>query len=251
MSELRGPPRQLPEEATEHGPVRLVLIDNDEIIRAGLHALLARHRGRVDVVGQISPNQDVAAAATQLRPDVILVHVGSQQAGALDLAGELVRLSSSWRVAVLSEATDERWLFEALRRGVTAYLSRSLNSSQLVEALVQVSEGTPVVDPDLATTVALRAAYAWHGHGWPGSWLGLSRRQSEVLRLLTDGLSNQRIAEQLVVGEETVKTHLRHIYRKLGVQDRTQAVALALRQGLFDSDGRPVHRTNGQMTAVD
>jgi DNA-binding NarL/FixJ family response regulator len=72
-----------------------------------------------------------------------------------------------------------------------------------------------------------------------------------VLRLLTDGLSNQRIAEQLIVGEETVKTHLRHIYRKLGVQDRTQAVALALRQGLFGGSDRPPVHPPSQMTAVD
>jgi DNA-binding NarL/FixJ family response regulator len=242
---------QLPEQANGHRPVRLVLIDNDEIIRSGLQAMLAPHRGRVDVIGQLSPNQDVVAAVTELRPDVVLVHVGSQRADALDLAGELVQSSSSLRVAVLSEATDERWLFEALRRGVTAYLSRSLNGSQLMDALVRASEGTPVVDPDLATSVAMRAAHAWDGHGWPGSWLGLSRRQSDVLRLLTDGLSNQRIAEQLVLGEETVKTHLRHIYRKLGVQDRTQAVALALRQGLFGSDGASVHPPNGQTTAVN
>jgi DNA-binding NarL/FixJ family response regulator len=242
---------QLPEGTTENRPVRLVLIDNDEIIRNGLQAVLARYRERVDVVGHVSPDEDVAAAVARLRPDVVLVHVGRQGSEALDLAGELVRLSSSWRVAVLSEATDERWLFEALRRGVTAYLSRSLNSSQLADALVQAGEGTPVVDPNLATSVAMRAAYAWDGHGWPGSWLGLSRRQSDVLRLLTDGLSNQRIAEQLVVGEETVKTHLRHIYRKLGVKDRTQAVALALRQGLFALDRPPVHPPSARMTAVD
>jgi DNA-binding NarL/FixJ family response regulator len=242
---------QLSEEAAAQGPVRLVVIDDDEIIRNGLQAVLARHRGRVDVIGHLSPNQDVAVAVARLRPDVILVHVGTQSTEALDLAGELVRLSSSWRVAVLSEATDERWLFEALRRGVTAYLSRSLNGSQLVDALVQAREGTPVVDPNLATSVAMRAAYAWDGHGWPGSWLGLSRRQSEVLRLLTDGLSNHRIAEELVVGEETVKTHLRHVYRKLGVQDRTQAVALALRQGLFGLDRPPALPPSDQMTAVD
>jgi DNA-binding NarL/FixJ family response regulator len=242
---------QLPQETSGPAPVRVVLIDNDEIIRSGLQAMLARSRGRVEVVGQISPNHDVAAAVTGLRPDVILVHVGSQRADALELAGELVRLSSSWRVAVVSEAIDERWLFEALRRGVTAYLSRSSSSSQLVEALVQASQGTPVVDPSLASSVAMRAAYAWDGHGWPGSWLGLSRRQSDVLRLLTDGLSNQSIAEQLLVGEETVKTHLRHIYRKLGVKDRTQAVALALRQGLFASDGAAVHPPNGRTAAVD
>jgi DNA-binding NarL/FixJ family response regulator len=90
-----------------------------------------------------------------------------------------------------------------------------------------------VLDPILATRAVLSAAQASDLGGWSGAQLRLTRRECDVLRLLADGLSNRRIADELSLGDETVKTHLRSIYKKLGVQDRTQAVALALRQGLF------------------
>jgi DNA-binding NarL/FixJ family response regulator len=108
-----------------------------------------------------------------------------------------------------------------------------LTSAQLADHLVRVHEGEVVVDPAMATRIAMRAAHLGGGRIWPGSQLGLSQRESEVLSLLVDGLSNRMIATQLVVGEETVKTHLRSIYRKLGVNDRAQAIAAAIRQGMF------------------
>jgi ATP/maltotriose-dependent transcriptional regulator MalT len=84
----------------------------------------------------------------------------------------------------------------------------------------------------MATGIAMRAAHGGSRGMWPGSELGLSYRESEVLALLARGLSNRLVAAELVLGEETIKTHLRSIYRKLGVNDRAQAVATALRQGI-------------------
>jgi DNA-binding NarL/FixJ family response regulator len=139
----------------------------------------------------------------------------------------------SFRVVIFTDEADERRLFEALRLGVSGYLLKSLTSAQLADHLVRVHEGEVVVDPAMATRIAMRAAHLGGGRIWPGSQLGLSQRESEVLSLLVDGLSNRMIATQLVVGEETVKTHLRSIYRKLGVNDRAQAIAAAIRQGMF------------------
>ena len=135
-------------------------------------------------------------------------------------------------MVIFTNDADERRLFEALRLGVSGYLLKSLSGTQLADHLMRVHDGQVVVDPTMATGIAMRAA---HGRGrgmWPGSELGLSRRESEVLVLLARGLSNRLIADELVLGEETIKTHLRSIYRKLGVNDRAQAVATALRQGI-------------------
>jgi DNA-binding NarL/FixJ family response regulator len=90
-----------------------------------------------------------------------------------------------------------------------------------------------LIDPTLAGRVALSAARLHSGEFWPGAHLGLTQRESEVLSLLVAGLSNRAIAAKLVVSEETVKTHSRGIYRKLGVSDRAAAVAVALREGVF------------------
>ena len=116
----------------------------------------------------------------------------------------------------------------------TSTRSRSLSGAQLADNLVRVRNGEVVVDPTLATRMAMRGAHDGDGQAWPGKQLGLSQRESQVLALLADGLSNRLIASELVLGEETVKTHLRNIYRKLEVRDRAQAVVIAIRQGIVN-----------------
>ena len=135
-------------------------------------------------------------------------------------------------MVTFTDDADERCLFEALRLGVSGYLLKSLSGTQLADHLVRVHDGEVVVDPTMATRIALRTAHAGSGRSWPGSEVGLSQRESEVLVLLATGLSNRLIADELILGEETIKTHLRSIYRKLGVSDRAQAVGAALRQGI-------------------
>jgi DNA-binding NarL/FixJ family response regulator len=114
----------------------------------------------------------------------------------------------------------------------SGYLLKSLSGAQLADHLVRVRNGEVVVDPTMATRAAMRGVHDGNGQVWPGRQLGLSQRESQVLGLLTDGLSNRLIASELVLGEETIKTHLRNIYKKLEVKDRAQAVAVAIRQGI-------------------
>src|SRR5207302_4603745 len=114
-----------------------------------------------------------------------------------------------FRVVIFTDDSEERRLFEALRLGVSGYLLKSLNGVQLADHLVRVADGQIVVDPTIATRIALRGAQFGGAEMWPGSQLTLSHRESEVLGLLVDGLSNRLIAAQLVVGEEPEKTHLR------------------------------------------
>jgi DNA-binding NarL/FixJ family response regulator len=214
-------------------PVRVVLVDDDEIILEGLQGMLARHRDRVELAGRVLLTDDVVSRVKALYADVVLLDVNIQETSGLEVAAEMVADKPPFRVVIFTDDDDERRLFEALRLGISGYLLRSLSGALLADHLVRVHDGEVVVDPTMATRIALRAAHLGGGRIWPGSQLGLSQRESEVLSLLVDGLSNRMIAGQLVVGEETVKTHLRSIYRKLGVNDRAQAIATALRQGMF------------------
>ncbi|HWC37544.1 MAG TPA: response regulator transcription factor [Acidimicrobiales bacterium] len=214
-------------------PIRVVLVNDDEIIIVGLQGMLARHSDQVDVVGGVLATEDVLTKALDLQADVVLLDTTLHETSGLELAAELVAEKPPFRVVIFTDDNDERRLFEALRLGVSGYLLKSLSGAQLADHLVLVTNGQVIVDPTMATRIAKRAAHVGDNQGWPGSHLGLSQRESQVLGLLVEGLSNRLIAAQLVVGEETVKTHLRSIYRKLGVNDRAHAIATVLRQGIF------------------
>jgi DNA-binding NarL/FixJ family response regulator len=220
-------------EETGRGPARVVVVDEDEIILEGLEGMLARHSDQVEMVGGILPSEDVISRATALRADVILLDPNAGGTGGLDAAAEIVAEKPPFRVVIFTDDADERRLFDALRLGMSGYLLKSMSGMQLADHIARVRDGEVVVDPTMATKIAMRAAQVGGGRTWPGSQVGLSQRESEVMSLLVDGLSNRLIAAQLVVGEETVKTHLRSIYRKLGVGDRSQAIAVALRLGIF------------------
>ena len=214
-------------------PVRVVLVNDDQIIVDGLHSMLARHRDQVTVVGRVLASDDLAATIPDLEAEVVLVDLHIEGESGLELAARLLAEDPPFRLVIFTDDAEERRLFEALRLGVSGYLLKSLSGVQLADHLVRVAAGQVVVDPTIATRIALRGAQLGGAQLWPGSNLSLSQRESQVLALLVDGLSNRLIAAELVVGEETVKTHLRSIYRKLGVNDRAAAVATAMRLGAF------------------
>ena len=134
---------------------------------------------------------------------------------------------------MLTVYDDEQYLYEALRAGARGYLLKRIDGKELVHQLQRVYAGEIVIEPTLAGRVAAAAARIDAGEFWPGARLGLTHRESEVLSLIVAGLSNSAIAGRLIVGEETVKSHVRAVYRKLEVTDRAGAVARALREGLF------------------
>jgi DNA-binding NarL/FixJ family response regulator len=217
----------------ESRPVRVVLVDDHELVIEGLKAMLARFAGRVRVVGQAGSAEDAVPVITALAPDVVLCDVRLRGSSGLDLCRQLVEASPGCRVVLLSVYDDEQYLYQALRAGAAGYLLKRVGGEELVRSLEQARLGETVVDPVLAARAATAAARLDSGEFWPGARLGLSQRESEVLGLIVAGLSNRAIAARLVIGDETVKSHTRAIYRKLGVGDRAAAVAAALREGVF------------------
>jgi DNA-binding NarL/FixJ family response regulator len=214
-------------------PVRVVLVDDHELVIEGLKAMLARFSGRVRVVGQAGSAEDAVPVVAGLSPDVVLCDVRLRGSSGLDLCRRLVDQRTGCRVVLLSVYDDEQYLYQALRAGAAGYLLKRVSGEELVRSLEQAHAGQTVLDPVMAARVASAAARLDSGEFWPGARLGLSQRESEVLGLIVAGLSNRAIATRLVIGEETVKSHTRAIYRKLGVGDRAAAVAAALREGVF------------------
>ncbi|GAA4874911.1 response regulator transcription factor [Pseudonocardia benzenivorans] len=200
---------------------------------AGLKAMLAPFRGRVRVVGEAIGADQAVSTVASLTPDIVLCDVRMQGASGLDLCRTLRERDPEAKVVLLSVYDDEQYLFQALRAGASGYLLKKISGEELVRQLELAHTGTTVIDASLAGRAVDTAARLQSDEFWPGARQGLTHRESEVLSLMVTGLSNRGIATRLVVSDETVKSHLRSIYRKLGVGDRTAAVATALREGIF------------------
>jgi DNA-binding NarL/FixJ family response regulator len=214
-------------------PLRVVLVDDHEMVLQGLKAMLARFLGRVRVVGEAPDAETAEKVVAALDPDIVLCDIRLRGSSGLDLCKRLVEKEPERRVVLLSVYDDEQYLYQALRSGAAGYLLKRVGGEELVRQLEQVHAGETIVDSALAGRAAASAARLQSGEFWPGAHLGLSHRESEVLALMVAGLSNRAIAAKLVVGDETVKSHARAIYRKLDVGDRAGAVAAALREGIF------------------
>ncbi len=214
-------------------PVRLVLVDDHEMVIEGLKAMLTTFGDRVRVVGQAVGAERALPVVDDLDPDIVLCDVRMQGASGLDLCAELRTRNPGRKVVMLSVYDDEQYLFQALRVGASGYLLKSISSDELVRQLEFVHRGETAIDPVMAARAVDTAARLQRDEFWPGARQGLTQRESEILACVVNGLSNKGIAGKLVIGDETVKTHLRSIYRKLGVSDRTSAAATALREGIY------------------
>jgi DNA-binding NarL/FixJ family response regulator len=218
-------------------PIRLLLVDDHQIVLDGLVSMLRPHAERAVVVAATTdPAEARLVVGTGAAPgpvDVALLDVRIGATSGLELCGELLQARPGLKVVVLTVYDDEQYLYEALRAGASGYLTKQLQAEDLLRHLDGVLGGEIAVDPGLAGRVALAAARVPRGEYWAGARFGLTQRESEVLELMVKGHTNRAIASRLVLGEETVKTHSRNLYRKLGVADRAQAVAFALREGIF------------------
>jgi len=214
-------------------PVRVLLVDDHELVRRGLVAMLARYENDVIIVGEAGNAQDAERLVAPLEPDIVLCDVRLGGSSGLDLAKSLLQRDPGCKIVILTVYDDEQYLYQALRIGVSGYLLKRVDAAELVGHLRLAAEGHIVIDPMLAGRAATSAARLQAGEFWPGARLGLSQRESEVLALAVSGMSNRAIAARLVIGDETVKSHISSVYRKLEVRDRGGAVAVAMREGLF------------------
>ncbi|CAN5498030.1 response regulator transcription factor [soil metagenome] len=214
-------------------PIRVVLVDDHEMVIEGLKAMLSSFRARVRVVGHAVGVENALEVISSLKPDIVLCDVRMRGASGLDLCRAVREHDPHRKVVLLSVYDDEQYLFQAMRVGASGYLLKGINSDELVRQLESVQDGSTAIDSGLAARAVDTAARLQRDEFWPGARHGLTQRESEILSFVVTGLSNRGIATKLVIGDETGKSHLRSIYHKLNVSDRTAAVATALREGIF------------------
>jgi DNA-binding NarL/FixJ family response regulator len=220
-------------QSSPRKPVRVLLVDDHQVVLEGLGSMLASQSARVTILGATTDPDEATRLAGELEPDVVLLDVRLRGASGLDLGEELMREHPGLKVVFFTVYDDEQYLFQAMRVGAAGFLLKTTTAPELATHLERVMEGDIAIDPALAGRVAMTAAHLQSGEFWPGARLGLTQRESEVLELMVRGLSNRAIGQRLYIGEETVKTHARGVYRKLEVSDRAQAIATALREGIF------------------
>ena len=211
--------------------MRVVIIDDHRMVREGLKAML--RDTAVEVVGEAENTETALAAIEGKAPDAVLLDVRLQGQSGFEVCRAIVEKFPDLAVVFLTVYEDEQYVFEALRAGARGYMLKRASADDIVRVLQDVRAGMTVVDSALTGQIALKASKLTPGHGWAGSGMGISERESEVLKLIVDGHNNRAVAEKLFISEDTVKTHVRAIFRKLAVTDRSQAVAVALREGLF------------------
>jgi DNA-binding NarL/FixJ family response regulator len=211
--------------------IHVLLVDDQELIRTGLRGIL-RSRFGFEIVGELSSGEGVVEAVADLAPDVVVMDVRMPKVDGVTATRALADTDGAPPVLVLTTFEDEEILAGALRAGAAGFLLKGVPADDLQRAVRTVAAGGSWLDP--AVTGRVLSTYRdGRTPVLPGSEVDvLTPREREVLALIGAGLSNTEIAEDLVVGEGTVKTHVGHIFTKLDLRDRAAAVVFAFDHGL-------------------
>ena len=204
--------------------IRIVIADDHPIVRSGLIGLLAS-QDDFAVVAEASDGRELVAAVQRTRPDVVLTDLRMPALDGVGAIREMCAANPGLKVLVLTTYDTDADILCAVEAGATGYLLKETPREELFGAIRPTALGKSVLSPSVASRLVGRARE-------PGD-KGLSAREIEVLMLVAKGTSNKLIARELEIGETTVKTHLLHIFSKLGVDDRTAAVTTAVERGII------------------
>jgi NarL family two-component system response regulator LiaR len=209
-------------------PIRILIADDQAIVRKGIRALLSTEPG-MEVVAETRNGVETIAQAEALQPDVILMDLVMPDLNGIEATRQITERLPAVRILILTSFGTDDKVFPAIKAGALGYLLKDSEPEELVQAIRQVYHGESSLHPTIARRVLRELAH-------PAERIPavepLTEREVEVLRQVAQGLSNRDIAEQLVINEATVRTHVSNILSKLHLASRTQAALYALREGL-------------------
>jgi len=209
--------------------IRVLVVDDHAVVREGLRVFLELQEG-IEVVGEAADGEEALAAADRLQPDVVLMDLVMPRLDGVSALRALRERLPKTRVIVLTSFLDDDKLMPALRAGAAGYLLKNAPPQELARAVRLAHAGEALLDP----VVAARLVESLTTTDEDRPLDRLTPREREVLELIGRGFPNKRIAQRLNVSEKTVKTHVGHVFAKLGVTDRTQAAVFAVRAGLVE-----------------
>ncbi|MGW0948924.1 response regulator [Streptomyces sp. NPDC002623] len=209
---------------TAYDRIRVVVVDDHAVMRAGVLALLA-DEPTIEIVGEASDGREGVGLVERLAPDVALLDLRMPVLDGVAATTEIVALPEATRVLILTTYDTDVEIERAVEAGAVGYLLKDTTREQLAAAIHSAARGETVLAPKVAERLVARMRRP--------EPVALTAREREVLRAVADGLSNAEIGRRLVIGEATVKTHLLRVFAKLDVSDRTRAVVVALERGLL------------------
>jgi len=216
--------------------IRVLIADDQALVRSGFR-LVVETRPDLEVVGEAETGADAVTLARELEPDVILMDVRMPGLNGIEATRQIVASGSTARILVLTTFDLDEYVYEAVRAGASGFLLKDVRPGDLVDAVRLVAAGNALLGPTVTRRLLERFAADAPPATDDGAVARLTEREREILRLLAAGLSNAEIAEQLVLSETTVKSHVSSVLRKLGVRDRVQAVIVAYDSGLVRPGG--------------
>jgi DNA-binding NarL/FixJ family response regulator len=218
-------------DSNQAGLIRVVIAEDHAVVRQSLRVMLEIDAG-VLVVGEAVDGQQAVDLTLQLKPDLVLMDVRMEGMDGVSATRRLREVSPDTPVLILTGFGEDEILVKAVEAGARGFLLKDATATELKDAIHRVVNGESLVTPSLLRR--LLDEFAQRGRTAPPAPMNLTPREREVLRALARGLSNEDIAQELVISEKTVKTHLGRIFSKLHVEGRAQAMLYAIREGMVE-----------------
>jgi two-component system, NarL family, nitrate/nitrite response regulator NarL len=217
------------------GPIRILLVDDHVLFRKGM-ARLIDSQPDFEVIAEAEDGYQAVQYARRFKPDIILMDIHMPECDGQEATRLIINEWPEAQIVMLTVSDDDQDLFTAIRNGALGYLVKKIEPEELFARLRGVSQGEAPLSRVMANRILREFARLGTGTPPPDSTRSLTPRERQVLRLVSKGLTNKEIGAQLHIAENTVKNHLRNILEKLHLQNRAQAAAYAVREGLVDNE---------------
>jgi two-component system response regulator DegU len=215
--------------------IQVIIVDDHPLVREGLRKVLEFEEG-IEVIDEAGDGQGAINLARRLKPQIVLMDINMPGTNGIEATKIIKRELPNTGIIALTIHEEEEYIIELVRAGVSGYVLKDIAPAKLVETIREVAQGNAVIDPSITNKILgeINRLNTSRLRRSKEEWETLTEREMDVLKLMARGCSNKEIAQQLTISEKTVKNHVTSIFRKLQVEDRTQAVLFGLKHRLVE-----------------